>query len=149
MGRKFVVLILGWAALAALAACQGPPTPTVMSPNNAVVHIAMDEWRLKPSVISAPPGWVTLEAVNTGDNDHEVVILKTDKAADSLVVGTDAATGDTKVNEEASGDNLGEVEVESGTTHAGTFKLTPGKYVLICNVPKHYKSGMYAAFEVR
>ena len=56
---------------------------------------------------------------------------------------------ETKVNEAASGENLGEVEVEAGVTGAGTFELKPGHYALICNIAKHYKQGMFADFVVK
>ncbi len=125
------------------------PTPTAVSPNNAVVTVTMDEWHLIPSIASVPAGKVTFIAVDRGAVDHEVVILRTDKAANAMVVKSD--TG--KVDEAASGENMGEVEVEAGATGASTFNLTPGHYALICNVveptAQHYKKGMYADFTVR
>lgn len=114
------------------------------TPNNAVVTVLMNEMTLKPSIASVPAGKVTFIGVNQGKVDHEVVILKTDKAPNALVL----LTGLSKVNEAASGENLGEVEVEAGTTEAGTFNLSPGNYVLVCNLLGHYQAGMFAAFQV-
>lgn len=143
------ILILGGTFF--LSACaQAPQTSTgAPSAGNAVVRVVMDEWNFKPSIAAVPAGYVTFEAVNQGEDDHEVVILKTDKAANTLVVRSNATKVDeTKVDEAASGEAVGEVEVEAGVTQAGTFKLAPGHYVLICNVTKHYKQGMSANLEV-
>ena len=148
--RKLMVIGLGLAALLAFAACKGSQESTAaLSPNNAVVRVTLNEWLLKPSIVSGPAGYVTFEAVNTGDDDHEVVILKTAKAANALVVRNETSADKSKVDETASGENLGEVEVEASVTQAGTFKLTPGHYVLICNIEGHYKKGMFADFTVK
>jgi uncharacterized cupredoxin-like copper-binding protein len=56
-----------------------------------------------------------------------------------------------KVDEAASGTVVGtirESSLGSGESAGATFDLSPGKYVLICNISRHYKDGMYAAFEV-
>ena len=54
-----------------------------------------------------------------------------------------------QVDEEASGTVIGKIdEMSSGESASATFDLSPGKYVLICNISGHYKSGMYTAFEV-
>jgi uncharacterized cupredoxin-like copper-binding protein len=55
-----------------------------------------------------------------------------------------------KVDEEADAKNVGEVEdILAGTNKSETFDLASGKYVLVCNVAGHYKSGMATAFEVK
>jgi uncharacterized cupredoxin-like copper-binding protein len=44
---------------------------------------------------------------------------------------------------------VGEVEdVAAGTSKKLTLNLKKGHYVLICNIPGHYKSGMHADFTV-
>ena len=40
-------------------------------------------------------------------------------------------------------------EQRPGQTASHTFNLTAGKYVFICNVPGHDKSGMYGSLTVR
>jgi hypothetical protein len=86
---------------------------------------------------------VSFVVVNKGKEDHEMVLLKTDKKAGALPV---ESTG--KVDETATGDNVGEVELKAGTTGAATFNLEPGHYVMICNLTGHYKQGMSADFTV-
>jgi uncharacterized cupredoxin-like copper-binding protein len=56
-----------------------------------------------------------------------------------------------KVDEVASGTAIGMIEessLGSGESANATFDLSPGKYVLICNLSGHYKDGMYAGFTV-
>jgi len=38
--------------------------------------------------------------------------------------------------------------VAAGSTSDLSFDATPGKYVLVCNVPGHYQQGMAAGFLV-
>lgn len=152
MRHPLIVLALGLSALLASAACQASPPSggaqppgkpaAAVTPGNAVVTINMDEWQLKPSLASVPGGKVSFVVANQGKVPHEVVLLQTDLAPNALVQRGD------KVDEAASGHNIGEIEVESGVTEAGTFNLPPGHYVLVCNVEAHYKQGMFAAFEV-
>jgi uncharacterized cupredoxin-like copper-binding protein len=89
---------------------------------------------------SVPAGTVTFTAENTGDHEHEMVVLKTDEAPDSLTVTNH------KVSEDAS---VGEVsETPAGQSGTLTVDLEPGKYVLVCNIGKHYERHMYAPFTV-
>jgi uncharacterized cupredoxin-like copper-binding protein len=136
-----VVPVLGLALLA-LAACGGGGN--TVSPNNAVVRITQGNMTMKLDMAAVPAGKVTFVVVNQDKVNHEAVVLKTDKAPGSLVM----LSGESKVDEAASGENVGEVEVEAGTTGSVTIELAPGKYVLMCNVVEHYKAGMYSAFEV-
>jgi uncharacterized cupredoxin-like copper-binding protein len=139
-GAWLVALATG--ALLVAAACQAAPTA-----GNAVVRVVETQGSLKPGVASAPAGKVTFVVVNQDKEDHEVVILKTDLAANALKMGP--SNPETKVDETASGENLGEVEVEASVTGAGTFDLKPGHYALICNIATHYKQGMFADFVVK
>ena len=130
-----------------LTGCQGAPAAAPASGSKAAtVDILMNEWSMKPSVSAILAGPVTLEAINQGKEEHEMVLLKTDRAPTALPL---QAGGD-KVDEEASGTSAGEIEeISAGATKAATFNLTPGHYVLVCNEPGHYKNGMAASFEVR
>ena len=90
---------------------------------------------------SVKAGAVTFTFKNTGTRQHEMIVLKTDEAFDQLKVGTD-----NKVSEDKS---AGEVsETDAGKTVVKTLDLAAGKYVLICNLEKHYGQGMRAAFTV-
>lgn len=141
--RMPAALTLGIAALLAVSACT--QASTRFTPGNAVLRANFENMKMKIDATSAPAGKVTFLVTNADTVDHEVVILKTDADPAKLPL----LPGVSKVDEEGAGENVGEVEVEAGTTGAGTFELAPGKYVLVCNVLTHYMAGMYAAFEVK
>lgn len=90
---------------------------------------------------SVQTGKVTFTFKNTGNRQHEMIVLKTDEAFDQLKIGSDD-----KVSEDAS---VGEIsETDQGKTVTKTFDLTAGSYVLVCNIEKHYRQGMRSAFTV-
>ena len=39
-------------------------------------------------------------------------------------------------------------DVEADKTKSEEFELTPGKYVMFCNLPGHYAAGMYGTLTV-
>jgi uncharacterized cupredoxin-like copper-binding protein len=97
-----------------------------------------------PDSVSA--GDVTFTVKNTGTIDHEMVVLKTDTAYDQLPVGESEAD---KVDEANNVGETGEPDVKPGETRTFTIKaMAAGKYVLVCNIAKHYAMGMRAAFTV-
>ena len=78
------------------------------------------------------------------------------QAGDELeAVKTDTPAGDfplegDRANVEEVGEESGEVEdIAAGKSKPLQVSLEPGKYVLICNLPGHYKSGMHSAFTVQ
>lgn len=92
---------------------------------------------------SVPAGPVTFTVENTGTEDHEMVVMKTDTAPDALQMR--AADAD-KVEEEGMIDEL--ESFAEGLTKTITLDLDAGSYVLVCNVAKHYDRGMYSGFTV-
>ena len=69
----------------------------------------------------------------------------------ALVALVAAAACGSKVDEAASGDVVGKIQerdLGSGKSAIVILDLSPGKYVLICNVSGHYEDGMYAGFEL-
>jgi len=101
---------------------------------------------LVPDKSSVSAGDVTFSVKNTGTIEHEVVVLKTDTAFDQLPVGTSEAD---KVDESSSVGETGDPGLQAGESRSFTITgLAPGKYVLVCNIAKHYGLGMRAAFTV-
>ncbi len=108
-----------------------------------VLHIELDEWTITGeeggAIPSASAGASTFEVHNVGETVHELVIIRTDTDPASLPLDG------TKVDEEAAGDLIGEVEeFAAGEVEIGDFNLAAGTYALICNIPAHYDQGMYA-----
>ena len=89
-------------------------------------------------------GTVTFEVSNAPDTGltHELVVLKTDLDADKLPVKNGQVP-------ESQFKKMGEVEdMAPGKSKHLTLKLTPGRYVLICNQPGHYSMGMHTSLVV-
>ena len=116
-------------------AASGTPVAVEAGDNSATSQFL----KVDPTTVKA--GKVTFTFVNKGNRQHEMIVLKTDEKADSLVVGSD-----NKVSEDKS---VGEIsETDKGKTVVKTFDLAAGAYVLVCNIEKHYGQGMRSAFTV-
>ena len=155
---RWVVMVASVLTLALVGACSGS---TASSPGASVagaastIKVTLQEFAVIPEVASVGAGAVTFAIENIGPEDaHEFVVLKTDLAPDALPVDENGA-----VTEDVDGITLiGEAEdIEVGGTASLDVDLTPGKYVLICNILQtepdgsleaHYKVGMRTPFEV-
>ena len=137
------VLVLG---------CSGTTTsPSVAAPSAAdppgagtTVAAILTEFKIELDATSAPAGSASFALDNKGTVVHEFVVFQTDLAADKLPLTADG----TAVDEEGGGLTLvDEVEdIEVGATPTLTVDLSAAHYILICNVPAHYTSGMRAEF---
>jgi uncharacterized cupredoxin-like copper-binding protein len=97
---------------------------------------------LDPS--STASGKVTFNIDNQGATKHELVVIKTDLAPDQLPIKSD----EPEVDEDKL-DGIGEKEdIDPGSSATLSLNLEPGKYVVICNLPGHYKLGMHTALTV-
>ena len=94
---------------------------------------------------TAPAGAVAFNVTNTGSILHNLRVIKTEDAPDALPV--DSATF---AVDETAVDVVAQLsELDSGETQQLEAQLEAGAYVLICNVPTHYTSGMHAPFTVQ
>jgi uncharacterized cupredoxin-like copper-binding protein len=86
-----------------------------------------------------------LTVANKGPDNHELIVVRTPSAR--LLLRSDGLT----VNEEA----LRPVKQKSlepgapGTVRELRLHLTPGRYVLFCNMSGHFLAGMHAELLVR
>ena len=100
---------------------------------------------MKADTPSVKAGRVTLEAVNRSkDLVHEVLVVPAPSDGKQLPY-------DTKTNTiiEKRVHSLGEIsELKPGAHGALTLNLKPGTYLLLCNQPGHYKSGMWTRLVV-
>ena len=104
--------------------------------------VLMNAIQLDASHVKA--GTVTFEVSNAPDTGltHELVVLKTDLAADKLPVKNGQVS-------ESRLKKMGEVEdIDPGKNKRLTLKLAPGRYVLICNTPGHYAMGLHTSLLV-
>jgi hypothetical protein len=125
------------------------------SASDATIAVELKEWAVLPARADVPAGTVTFEARNTGEDAHELVVVRaTDPAA--LPLAADGTVDEDKLPE---GAFVGEIEVfPAKQTCPGTFELAAGSYALFCNIleteadgakENHYANGMRARFEAR
>ncbi|HEX7058304.1 MAG TPA: plastocyanin/azurin family copper-binding protein [Solirubrobacterales bacterium] len=143
-----------------LAGCGGGDdnTTTVTEPEgsagaaaggskSATVEIKMGDFFFDPKNAMAKSGQTTIEAPNDGSVEHELVLFKTNANPAKLPTDASGSVDEEKLDQQAQ--EIGEVaDVEAGETKSGTFKLTPGNYVMFCNLPGHYAQGMYGTVTV-
>ena len=111
--------------------------------NAVAVNVTLKEFSVSATPSAVPAGEVAFKATNAGTVAHEMVVLKTDKDVKSLPTKSDGTV------DEAAANSVGEVnDLDAGKSGSATFRLTAGKYVLVCNLPGHYAAGMATAFTV-
>ncbi len=142
----------GGTVSASISASTIEPGMVTPPPSGAAqVNVVLKEWSIEVSPATVKAGQVYFLADNQGPlAPHEVVVIKSRAAPDSLT----AVEG---VVPEQTVDVMGEIEGFAPDTKAsGVFNLTPGTYVLICNiveikegqVKSHYLLGMHTVFTV-
>lgn len=105
------------------------------------IDVTLEDFKISLDTASAPAGEVTFNVENKGPSTHEFVVIQTDLAPDALP--TDDA-GDVSEDDLAPVDEI--EDIEDGATPDLTVQLDAGDYVLICNIPAHYRQGMHVAF---
>jgi uncharacterized cupredoxin-like copper-binding protein len=111
------------------------------------LEIKMGDFFFDPKNGSAPSGPTTIEAPNEGSVEHELVVFKSDMNPANLPTESNGDVDEEKMDQEA--EEKGEIpDVEPGETKSEDFELTPGKYVIFCNLPGHYAQGMYGTITV-
>jgi len=93
--------------------------------------------KIEPAVVKA--GRVTLEAVNQSTNlVHEVLVVPVLPAGKDMPYDK---SKDTVIEKRVH--PLGEIsDLQPGARATLALNLKPGSYLLLCNQPGHYKSGM-------
>ena len=136
------------AALALVGlACGGPPA-------RREVKVEMREWSIALDAETVKGGQIRFVVRNMGELSHELLLVKSDLPPEQLPT-VDGRVDPSKVNVDRSLPQL-----KLGADSAGSIDaaLSPGKYVLICNLvdngasgsrpESHYENGMYASFFV-
>ena len=91
------------------------------------------------------PGKVLFKVKNIStDEDHELLLIKTDLAPEALPMDKDGV----RVEEDKLKDLKELGDVHPGKSRNTTLTLKAGKDLLFCNEAGHFKAGMYATFTV-
>lgn len=126
-----------------------PASSTSANTSNNVTKIDVKEKEMKiiPSSNTATAGQIDFVIKNVGRMPHELVVFKTDLPIDKL------PQKNGEMDENGAGvknvADTGENYLKSGETRTLRANLTPGNYVLVCNLPGHFSGGMKTAFVVR
>jgi uncharacterized cupredoxin-like copper-binding protein len=120
-------------------------TVTPPSGEQAYIPAALSEWHVAvPGTIKA--GTVNLEAANFGTIQHELLVFKSDLPPSAFPVDDkgDIIEDGPGVTLVSDGDNI-----DPGKTQARAVDLTqPGSYLFVCNIPGHFKAGMFSVVTV-
>lgn len=124
-----------------LAACAAPEPQVDITKGEIRADLREHTIALTSNEVRA--GEVTLVIRNRGGQAHDLIVIKTDSAADGLPV-------DQQTQKAREDGRVGGVElVNPGKSSNLRITLEPGHYVLICNVPTHYQLGMRTELTVR
>ena len=118
--------------------------PSTVNTSAATVNATLTDSKIMLDKVAVPSGKITFLVSNAGTMTHEVVVLKTDVAADKIAPDPDEPG---KMSEDGSQGESGDLDPTQKATF--TLDLQPGNYVLICNQPAHYLLGMHIAFVVK
>ena len=127
-------------AIIALAAVLGVSQALSRADAKSTVRVTETEMKISASPRHVPAGEVALVVTNRGSIDHELVVVRSNGSTSLPVKHFKADEGNRVVDE---------VELKAGETGRLTMNLSPGKYILICNVLGHYQLGMHTLLTAR
>ena len=153
MARTRVGRRWAWAlalVLAALALAVAVPVTVARqdepAPSGTPVNVRLEDFKVRRDAAFVPAGAVSFRIRNQGPTSHEFIVVRTERAPDELPLQSDGLT----VDEEGPGvellDEVGGLDIDDRQTL--DLRLTPGHYVMYCNLEGHYLGGMYAALTV-
>jgi uncharacterized cupredoxin-like copper-binding protein len=121
-------------------------TTTSAPAGTTALTVTMTDFAFTPKNPTVPAGPVTLTAPNEGRAPHELVLIKFAGDPGTLPTKADGDADEDAFPESALPGEIG--ETEPGSSGTLTITLPAGKYVMLCNVPAHYKAGMYGTLTV-
>jgi uncharacterized cupredoxin-like copper-binding protein len=132
--RRRLVTAVAVAAIAAggIAAGAVPVIGAQAAKPKAPAHMLVyaQEWSLWPSRGTVPSGALDVQLWNRGEDAHDLRIR---------LLRHGRMTGRTQ----------GVSVTQSGGISTATWHLSPGRYVLYCSMPGHYKKGMHTVIVVK
>jgi uncharacterized cupredoxin-like copper-binding protein len=129
-------------------AVTAAPSPVVsLAPTAAIVvppTIDLAEWTVD-TASTLKAGTIKFKISNSGTIAHELLVFKSD--LQPAAYPTNPAGG---IVEEGGGvDLVSEGEnIDPGGTQTRSVTLTPGTYLFVCNIPGHFKAGMFTVVTV-
>ncbi|MFN2557581.1 MAG: hypothetical protein ABR592_12090 [Nitriliruptorales bacterium] len=120
----------------------------------SAMAVTLDEWSVRTAQPQVAAGRITFNVENIGAEPHELVIVRATGDPGALPVDQEGAVDEQQLPPDAL---IGEIEAFPARTNCqGTFELSPGEYVLFCNVVDrhggeqhvHYRLGMHTKLTV-
>ncbi|HEY2888413.1 MAG TPA: sulfocyanin-like copper-binding protein [Candidatus Limnocylindrales bacterium] len=128
-------------AAPAVAVATPAPTPTVEPTPNTTIDLS--EWHVA-AASTFKAGTVTFTIKNDGTIQHELLVFKSDLAPAAYPQESgDIVEDGPGVDLLSDGDNI-----DPSGSQQRTVQLTPGTYLFVCNIPGHFKAGMYTVVTV-
>lgn len=116
-------------------------TPAATSAGTTV-PVTLSEYKIKPAAVSAPAGHVVFDVSNDGAIKHQFTIIRTPKPAATVLSKQNP-------NDDIPGARGEVASLKPGANAKLVIKkLKAGHYALVCALPGHYQSGMFADFTV-
>lgn len=120
-----------------------PTTQSTARRDPATIELVLDDYAIAPLRLTVVPGAYRFSAQNVDGVQHDVTLIRTDLALDSL------PTVDVRVEETSLDVRARTSVIAAGGTGDLVASLEPGRYVLVCTVPHHYvRERMIAEVEV-
>jgi uncharacterized cupredoxin-like copper-binding protein len=141
--NRFTLLALS--ALLAVGTWIGLSSSSAFAQASTRMTVTLLEFQIISERMDVPAGEVVFDVVNTGEDVHELILFKSDM--DIAALPPSAIRGE--VDEAQIGEYVGGFEdIQSGTLASGPLTLAPGRYILLCNLSKHYENGMVSTLQV-
>jgi uncharacterized cupredoxin-like copper-binding protein len=113
--------------------------------NTGEVRITERDFSISAAAKTLSPGTVTLRVRNNGPDSHELIVTRAD--GKRLPLRSDGLTVDEETMQRRIAGGL--EPGTPGSVRTLRVHLTPGRYVLFCNMAGHYLGGMHATLVVR
>ena len=148
-GLATLTLLLSMIAIGCGSSARTGPVSALAAsatPAESPGPVTLSEFKVQTAATTVAPGKVTFQISNAGRVQHELLVFRSDlpPSAYPLKDGNidEEGPGITKVSD---GDNL-----DPGVTQTRTVDLSqPGTYLFVCNLPGHFKAGMYQAVTIK
>ena len=128
------------------AACPSPAGAA-----GTALAVTLDEWSVAPAPTTVAGGRISFQARNTGEDVHRLVVVRGD---DPLTLPRDSSTDPAvrgSVVEDAlpTGSFVGQIDpVPAGATCTSSFAVTPGRYVLYCDIVEQHEGKLENHFDL-
>jgi uncharacterized cupredoxin-like copper-binding protein len=121
-------------------------TPAAPAPAGSPIAVTLSDMHVMAASTTIAAGQVTLQITNAGAMPHELLVFRSELApADYPMKDGDINEDGPGITKVSDGENL-----DPSTSQTRVVDFTqPGTYVLMCNLPGHFKMGMFTVVTVK